>query len=83
MFYDGYCKTCDMPVEEGLLEADDRAQAEMIGCDPDACPNCQYIGEGDSYCDEIGEIVLEDWTPTDHYMGAGCPYRKAQLLYEL
>lgn len=45
-------------------------------CDPDICPCCQYIGEGDSYCDEIGEIVLEDWEPTQHYMGPGCPYKK-------
>lgn len=43
-------------------------------CNPDKCPNCQYIGEGDSYCDAIGEIVLDDWTPTEHFMGKGCPY---------
>ncbi len=47
--------------------------SEMF-CNPDTCPNCQYIGEGDSYCDAIGEIVLEDWLPTEHFMGAGCPY---------
>lgn len=45
-------------------------------CDPDKCPNCQYIGEGDSYCDAIGEIVLDDWTPTEYFMGNGCPYLK-------
>ena len=43
-------------------------------CNPDECPCCQYIGEGDSYCDEIGEIVLSDWEPTEHFMGEGCPY---------
>ena len=74
MFYAGYCKTCDMPVENGIQEA------EEIRCNPDICPNCQYIGDGDSYCDEIGEIVLEDWAPTDHYMGPGCPYRKVQKV---
>lgn len=47
-----------------------------MGCNPDACPNCQYIGEGDSYCDVIGEIVLSDWSPTEHFMGDGCPYIK-------
>ena len=31
-----------------------------VFCNPDECPFCQYIGEGDSYCDEIGEIVLTD-----------------------
>lgn len=36
---------------------------------PDTCPNCMYIGEGDSWCDKIGEIVLSDWEPTDYYMG--------------
>lgn len=46
-----------------------------VYCNPDVCPSCQYIGEGDSWCDETGEIVLEDWTPTEHYMGPGCPYR--------
>ena len=44
-------------------------------CDPDVCPNCLYIGEGDSLCDVLQEIVLEDWTPTEHYMEPGCPYR--------
>ena len=44
-------------------------------CDPDVCPNCQYIGEGDSWCDVTQEIVLADWEPTEHYMGPGCPYR--------
>lgn len=43
-------------------------------CNPDVCPHCQYIGEGDSWCDEIHEIVLSDWEPTEHYMGQGCPY---------
>ncbi len=44
-------------------------------CNPDTCPNCQYIGEGDSYCDVIGEVVLSDWVPTEHFMGPGCPYQ--------
>lgn len=43
-------------------------------CNPDKCPHCQYIGEGDSWCDELHEIVLSDWEPTEHYMGPGCPY---------
>ena len=38
-------------------------------CNPDTCPNCMYIGEGDSWCDKIGEIVLSDWEPTGYYMG--------------
>lgn len=45
-------------------------------CNPDVCPNCQYIGEGDSWCDMTGEIVLEDWMPTENYMGRGCPYAR-------
>lgn len=43
-------------------------------CNPDVCPNCQYIGEGDSWCDVTHEIVLSDWEPTEHFMGPGCPY---------
>ncbi len=43
-------------------------------CNPDICPNCQYIGEGDSFCDVLGEIVLSDWEPTDAFMSEGCPY---------
>ena len=43
-------------------------------CNPDKCSHCQYIGEGDSWCDELHEIVLSDWEPTEHYMGPGCPY---------
>lgn len=38
-------------------------------CNPDTCPNCMYVGEGDSWCDKIGEIVLSDWEPTEYYMG--------------
>ena len=49
--------------------------AERI-CNPDGCPHCLYIGEGDSYCEAIGEIVLEDWAPTGFFMGRGCPYRR-------
>ena len=45
-----------------------------VFCNPDVCPCCQYIGEGDSWCDETGEIVLENWMPTEHFMGNGCPY---------
>mgnify|MGYP001515451052 CR=1 FL=1 len=40
-------------------------------CNPDVCPNCMYIGEGDSLCDVLQEIVLDDWSPTEHYMGPG------------
>ena len=32
------------------------------------CGNCQYHSEGDSYCEENFEFVLEDWCPTDEYM---------------
>ena len=49
-------------------------------CDPDICPHCEYIGDGDCYCDEIMEIVLSDWEPTEHYMGEGCPFRKEDCL---
>lgn len=43
-------------------------------CNPDRCPNCQYIGEGDSYCDVIDRIVLADWEPTKYFMTGACPY---------
>ena len=45
-------------------------------CNPDICPHCQYIGEGDSLCEVTLELVLEGWEPTEDYMGPGCPYRK-------
>ena len=32
------------------------------------CGNCMYHSEGDSYCDENFEFVLEDWCPTDEFM---------------
>ena len=47
---------------------------KIIYCNPDVCPYCMYIGEGDSVCDIIHEIVLVDWVPTEHYMGVGCPF---------
>jgi len=43
-------------------------------CNPDKCPHCLYIGEGDSVCDLVMEIVLDDWIPTEYYMGPDCPY---------
>ena len=52
----------------------ERKVSEAMYCNPDVCQCCQYIGEGDSWCDEIGEIVLEDWQPTEDFMGTGCPY---------
>ena len=45
-----------------------------IFCNPDICPECFYIGEGDSFCTLTGEIVLCDWKPTEEFMGYGCPY---------
>ena len=48
----------------------------MMYCNPDVCPYCQYIGEGDRWCEETGEIVLAEWAPTEHFMGRGCPYLK-------
>lgn len=71
-FYDGYCNECDMPIEHGI-------EPERIYCNPEICPNCQYIGDGDSWCDVTGEIVLCDWEPTDEYMGEGCPFRREAI----
>lgn len=45
-------------------------------CNPDVCPHCQYIGDGDSMCEITMEIVLSDWVPTEDAMGPGCPYRE-------
>lgn len=46
----------------------------MMICDPNNCPNCQYIGEGASWCDAIQEIVLDDWEPTEHFCSLDCPF---------
>ena len=35
------------------------------------CANCIPIGEGDHLCDEMMELVLEDYTPTDEFYGCG------------
>ena len=56
-----------------------RGKFQTMFCNPDICPNCQYIGEGDSLCDETGEIVLADWEPTEHFMGPGCQYAKKSV----
>ena len=45
-------------------------------CNPDICPHCTYIGEGDSVCMVLQELVLEDWTPTRRAMASGCIYRR-------
>ena len=42
-------------------------------CNPDICPNCMYIGEGDSICDVTMNLVLDDWAPADGFM-ENCPY---------
>ena len=49
-------------------------KSNQIFCNPDICPHCEYIGDGDSRCDETGAIVLSDWEPTEKFMGKGCPY---------
>lgn len=56
-----------------------RRNGPRIFCNPDICPYCQYIGDGDSLCDETNEIVLSDWVPTDSFMGTGCPYLKQPI----
>lgn len=48
-----------------------------IFCNPDICPNCQYIGEGDSVCDVTMSVVLDDWQPTEDFM-RDCPLEKKQ-----
>lgn len=35
------------------------------------CEHCQYLGEGDHWCDETDEIVLDAWEPTDKFMCCG------------
>jgi len=45
---------------------------KKIFCDPNVCDHCTYILEGDFMCDITNEIVLEDWVPTDEFMGEGC-----------
>lgn len=45
-------------------------------CNPNVCPYCQYVGNGNSWCKKTGEIVLRGWKPTEHDIGRGCPYRK-------
>jgi len=54
-----------------------RRNKSKIYCDPGLCDNCIYIGEGDSICDLIQEIVLDDWMPTTEYMGEHCPHNPA------
>lgn len=48
----------------------------MMRCNPDVCPYCQCIGDGDSLCEITMEIVLSDWVPTEKFMGPECPYLK-------
>ena len=52
-----------------------------IFCNPDICPNCQYIGEGDSICDETLNVVLADWEPTDDFM-RDCPLMKKRKKHK-
>ena len=56
----------------------EKVMPKQMYCNPDVCPNCMYIGEGDSWCDVTQEIVLSDWVPTDNYMAKGCPHAGAQ-----
>jgi len=53
-----------------------RMEGRLMYCNPDVCPYCQYVGDGDSWCEMTGEIVLEDWQPTEDFMGPGCPYEE-------
>lgn len=33
------------------------------------CENCIYVGEGDYFCDNIMEFVIEDWLPSEYFGG--------------
>ena len=37
-------------------------------CDPGACRDCLYIGEGDFLCEQDNVIVVSDWEPTKEYL---------------
>ena len=45
-------------------------------CDPSACDECVYVGDGGFMCTDErfvndageGKIVVEDFVPTEHYM---------------
>ena len=37
-------------------------------CDPEACPHCMYVGEGDFYCENYQTFVVGEWEPTDDFM---------------
>ena len=37
-------------------------------CDPGACDECVYIGEGDFLCSQHEVVVVCGWTPTHDYM---------------
>lgn len=32
------------------------------------CDSCIYVGEGDHWCDETHEIVIEDFIPNENYL---------------
>ena len=38
------------------------------------CENCIPIGEGDHLCDCMMALVLEDYSPTDDFLGCGGSY---------
>lgn len=42
---------------------------EELRC-TESCDCCQYIGEGDYICDELQEIVIEEWQQVEH---SPCP----------
>lgn len=48
----------------------------MGQCDPELCHYCSYIGQGCFFCDCLMEIVVDEWEPTEDYMGEGCPHRR-------
>ncbi len=62
------------PVAGNRPTRPDDGRAERRGempekfCDPNVCDCCQYIGEGDFFCDKHMEIVVEDWAPNEHYL---------------
>lgn len=61
------------PNKKWLESEAEESRTPEIFCNPDICPNCQYIGEGDSICDVTMKIVLDDWAPTDDFM-ENCPF---------
>ena len=67
----GNCKSCQKSRKLKFIKKQQSAESKIKAVavkDCWSCDACLYVGEGDHWCDETHEIVIEDFIPNENYL---------------